>query len=203
MLITLMNNKGGVGKSTLAINLARFLSRRFGPEHVALVDGDLNATALTWWQLSEGRGEFAVVRTDEIPKREVLVIDAPGRPTPEQKAALIERSSFVLIPTDPSFESLGPTKRMIDATPLRRYAVLLNRLDNAKDPQARHYARAFFERHGVPVLRSEVEDRRALQRAYREGITVDLLKNNQGARRAWAQIELVGQELMGVINAGT
>lgn len=200
MLITVMNNKGGIGKSTLAINLARFLARRFGPDNVALVDGDLNATALTWGQLSDGRAELTVSRTDEIPAREVILIDAPGRPTPEQKAALIERSAFVIIPTDPNFESLGATKRMIDATPLRGYAVLLNRVDNQRDPKARLTARAFLERHGVPVLRAEVGARAAFPRAYREGLTVDLLRNNQGARRAWAEIERVGEEILEAIN---
>jgi chromosome partitioning protein len=48
MNVTVMNHKGGVGKTVTAIHLAAFLAREFGRESTVLVDTDPNEGALEW-----------------------------------------------------------------------------------------------------------------------------------------------------------
>ena len=48
MIIAIQNLKGGVGKTTVATNLACFLSEKVGDDNVLLVDADTQESALTW-----------------------------------------------------------------------------------------------------------------------------------------------------------
>ena len=48
MIIATQNLKGGVGKTTVATNLACFIAEKVGSENVLLVDADTQESALTW-----------------------------------------------------------------------------------------------------------------------------------------------------------
>jgi chromosome partitioning protein len=50
MVISLVNQKGGVGKTTIAINLAYGLSKK---HKVLLVDGDPQGSCLQWQNISD------------------------------------------------------------------------------------------------------------------------------------------------------
>ena len=54
MILTVANTKGGVGKTTLAVNFA-IAAARAGRD-VLLIDGDEQATALTFTQFRSERG---------------------------------------------------------------------------------------------------------------------------------------------------
>ena len=85
MIITVVNNKGGVGKSTTAIHLAKYLGRHRGP--TTLVDGDNNGTALTWFRDSQEK-DFTTVSPEVSATTEYIVIDAQARPSQEDIKAL-------------------------------------------------------------------------------------------------------------------
>jgi chromosome partitioning protein len=58
MIISFLNQKGGVGKTTLAVNVAAQLARR--GRKVLLIDADKQASASTWASLRE-EAPFQVV----------------------------------------------------------------------------------------------------------------------------------------------
>jgi chromosome partitioning protein len=123
MILVVGGIKGGVGKSTLASNLA-VLAARDGRD-VLLIDGDTQETTMTW---AAARGDRENVSTDRVttvalvgkgvrdelrrlkPKYETIIIDAGARDTTTQRSALTIADT-VLLP----FAPRGPDLWTIDA----------------------------------------------------------------------------------------
>jgi chromosome partitioning protein len=119
MIVTIGNMKGGVGKSTIACNLAVALTLERGHGEVVIIDGDAQGSAATFTQArAERMGRdpgFACVRAQgrEVStlapllsqKFEHVLIDAGGQDNPSLRAGLIA-SDAVLVPVTPrSFEA--------------------------------------------------------------------------------------------------
>src|SRR5947208_12075943 len=111
MIVAVGNIKGGVGKTTLAINLA--IARANIGKDVLLVDGDEQHTAVTFTELRTDQlgtpGYTAVslqgaaLRTQVrqlAPKYDDIIIDVGGRDTGSLRAALTVADT-VLIPVLP------------------------------------------------------------------------------------------------------
>lgn len=112
MIVTVGNTKGGVGKTTLALNLA--IARARAGRDVWLVDGDRQGTALTAVAVRANAGrqpsiacasypDGGTLRTQvqlQAPKYDDVVIDAGGRDSTSLRAALI-LSDVLLVPLQP------------------------------------------------------------------------------------------------------
>lgn len=111
MILVVGNTKGGVGKTTLAINLA--IARSLDGRDVLLVDGDEQGTATSFTELrTEQLGQAgytavslhgAAIRTQTrqlAPKYSDVVIDVGGRDTGSLRAALTVANTL-LIPVQP------------------------------------------------------------------------------------------------------
>jgi len=109
MIIGVLNRKGGVGKTTIAINVAATLA--VAGVRVLLVDADPQASALSWSSLRERDPLFAVIAMArptlhrEIPaiaaKFDVVIIDG-GPGVNDLGRAAILASDLVLVPVQPS-----------------------------------------------------------------------------------------------------
>ena len=112
MLLTVGNTKGGVGKTTLALNLA--VARARAGRNVWLIDGDRQATAATAVRVRAAAGHQPVLVCDSYPDGETLqtevsrqsgkyddiIIDAGGRDSSGFRAALT-LSDALLVPVQP------------------------------------------------------------------------------------------------------
>lgn len=118
MILTVGNIKGGVGKSTLACNIAASLSFQSKGGGVLLIDGDKQGSAADFAQSRAdllGEAGFTCVRAQgkEVVNQVVtmrdkfahIVIDAGGQDNPSLRAGLAV-SDKVLVPVAPrSFET--------------------------------------------------------------------------------------------------
>lgn len=109
MILSVINQKGGVGKTTLSISLAAALAGR--GMRVLLVDSDPQGSALDWVAVRGDDAPFAAVGIPkpilhlEVPKMvkdyDVVVIDGPPRIYEVARSAVMA-SDIVLIPVLPS-----------------------------------------------------------------------------------------------------
>jgi chromosome partitioning protein len=188
MILTVGNTKGGVGKTTLAVNLA--IARATDGRDVLLVDGDEQRTALTFTELrAEQRGtpgytavalEGPAIRTQVrqlAPKYDDVVIDVGGRNTGSLRAVLVV-SDVVLIPMQPRSFDLWAIDTMADLVsearelnPELRSVLVIN----AADPQGsdnQDAAAALQDVPGMTVLPVTIGRRKAFSNAAAAGRAV-------------------------------
>jgi chromosome partitioning protein len=109
MIISFLNQKGGVGKTTLSINVATALALK--KLKVLLIDADPQNSALDWASIRKKEGLFTVVSiTKPIIHKEVkkltkdydhIIIDGPPRIYDVAKSAIVS-SDLVIMPVQPS-----------------------------------------------------------------------------------------------------
>ena len=109
MIVALLNQKGGVGKTTLAMHLAGELSN--GGKQVTVIDADPQGSALDWAAARQSEPLFSVVGFPratihkEIAQLgqgyEHIIIDGPPRVTDLARSAIMA-SDIVVIPVQPS-----------------------------------------------------------------------------------------------------
>jgi len=109
MIIGILNQKGGVGKTTISVNLAASLSR--DGSRVLLIDADPQGSSLDWAAARDGEPLFSVVG---FPRPSIhkeigqlgqgydhVLIDGPPRVTDLARSSIMA-SDLVLIPVQPS-----------------------------------------------------------------------------------------------------
>lgn len=198
-VLTLANQKGGVGKTTVAVHIAT-ASEADGIS-AAILELDRQATASTW---GEARGSPPLVsRIDSSALSQALkrladrgtglaIIDCPGSHSPAVAAA-IKASDLVLLPCRPqgvditaSAETLAVCQRL-----RKPNAYLLGPCVASETKAAK--ARAAFEREGHRVAPVDIMQRRVFVDAVEKGKTVmEIEPKGKGAaemRKLWAWVK--------------
>lgn len=110
MIIGILNQKGGVGKTTLSLSVAHQLNRRDNAK-VLVVDSDPQQSALGWSEVREKNPPFDVIGFSkkslhrDLPSISInydhVIIDGPPRVT-EVARSCIMASDIIVVPCTPS-----------------------------------------------------------------------------------------------------
>jgi len=217
-VITVAQQKGGAGKSTLTIHLAvawSALGRR-----VAIVDIDPQASVSQWDERRghnhNGRGgKNGAANGAELPhvvklsgwrtaneverlgrEHDIVLIDSPPHAATEARIA-VRAARLVIVPMQPSVMDLWATQATLDMAKAERVAALivLNRVparSRAADAVAAEVANM-----GVPMAEARIGNRVALASALHRGKGIT---EYEATSTAAHEIEALAQEILGRVS---
>jgi chromosome partitioning protein len=209
MIVALLNQKGGVGKTTLALHLAGAWARQGG--RVTVIDADPQGSALDWSEQRAKEGGprlFGVLglardtlhrEAPEIARSvDHVVIDGPPRIAGLMRSALLA-ADLVLVPAQPSpfdgwasGEMLSLIREARIFRPELAARFVLNRCA-ARTIIARETGDALAE-HDPPVLAARIGQRVAFADAARTGQLVFEVESGGAAAR---EITVLAAEIAG------
>jgi chromosome partitioning protein len=183
MIISFVNQKGGVGKTTSAINIAASLKRR--NYEVKFIDADPQGSA-SHWQAVESNNAFEILHHPEpISKRDIeelsqdcdfLVIDAPPAIGDITKSilAVTDLSIIPLSPSSLDIWSCKGTLDMVDEAQDENPDLHVKLLINRKIPGTRvgREARDSLSIFDIDLLNTELCQRVAYIDAMTSGVSV-------------------------------
>ena len=182
--IAFLNQKGGVGKTTLAVHVADSLAR--SKQNVLLVDADPQGSALDWAAARLGDPLFPVAGLPrasihkELSKLakgyEYVIIDGPPRVYDVARSAIMA-SDVVLIPVQPSPYDVWAAKEIVDLiteasiyNPRLKAAFVINR-KITNTALGRDVVEALAG-YPIPVFETAICQRIALAESAAQGQTV-------------------------------
>jgi chromosome partitioning protein len=181
VVITVAQQKGGAGKTTLAANLAAAFA---GARRVAVLDIDPQRSLVRWHGLRAGHADVPAITLSEVSgwrlanelvrlrrAHDVLIVDSPPQIDTDAKLAVRE-ADLVLVPVQPSPPDLwaaeGTLKLAADEG--RPARLLLNRAPAAG--RLRAGVEAEIARRGWPVLASVLGNRIGFAGAFARGLGI-------------------------------
>jgi len=209
-VISVLNQKGGPGKTTLATNLA-FAFHRKG-KRVLLADSDPQGSARDWNEANEG-GLLPVIGLDRetLPKDltaiskgyEWIFID--GAPRIEKlMVAAIKVSDVILIPVQPSPYDVWACAELVEAIKMRqevtgnlKAAFIISRA--IKNTKLSREVSDVLNDYGLPVFNNGTTQRISYPTSAGEGNTIYQSKD----KKAMQEMDAIVLELEEFMNNGT
>ena len=213
MIVLVGGEKGGVGKTTLAVNLAAMRSR--AGHDVLLIDADKQASANLWAGIRQeetrdapvpclqkrGKGLAPDIR-DLSTRYEDIVIDAGGQDSVELRAALTI-ADLALFPIQPSLFDAATLETLAELVAQAQAfntalvaAVVINRAStNPRVTEAAEAKELIAEYRDLHLLDVLIRDRIIFRKAARNGLCVGESKEHDQA--AEAELHALYQEVFG------
>ncbi|MEO6851215.1 MAG: ParA family protein [Mucilaginibacter sp.] len=198
-IITVAHQKGGVGKSTLAMNLAVCFQDQLS---VALVDTDLQGSLL---QVKEDFPGLAVVGNDQLQEiknldYDLIIVDTPpylSNKLPE----LFSLSDFILIPTKAGFfdvMAIRSTIALVNDAQVKNPNIKAGIVMNMIKPRSgiTKEVSGLLEDMAIPVLETLIHDRVSIARS---SITSGVLQGSDA--KAKSEITSLAEEIVNRISA--
>ena len=192
MIVLLGHSKGGVGKSTLAVNLA--VHQASEGLDVAIVDTDRQGSAAAWSAVRDEEGitpRIPCVQVFGKVHRELedlkqrygfLIVDAGGRDSAELRTAM-GIADILLIPLQPSQADVWATEDVVQVLEQARSfnpdihaMAVLNRCPTHPLVRETKESRSYLEAAGIELANVVIRDRISFRRSFGEGRGVSELQ---------------------------
>ena len=205
MIISVQNQKGGVGKTTLAVHISYVLS--ISASKVLLVDADPQGSSRDWAAAREDEPPFSVVGLDrptihrDLPKLsqgyDHVVIDGPPRVTDLARSAIVA-ADLVVVPIQPSPYDVWAAHDVVDLIKeasvfkenLKAVFVINRKIVNTAI--GRDVVEALRD-YSIPVVSSSICQRVAFAESAANGQTVMELNSKSSASK---EIKALVKELL-------
>lgn len=205
-VIAVINQKGGAGKTTLAMNLAAGLMLR---DNTIVIDNDPQGSAMQWASMGKGNFSAHVEPVTEIgdgyhlhrayQTYRYIVVDCPPSLEKQITRQTLQTCDIALIPVLPSPIDLWATLQLPQeieevkkTNPNIRAYLVINQLEsNSALSAAMQDVLADF---GIPVLAAMIRRRAAYRSAALEGVSV--YQMGKRGLRAVEEIEAIINEVI-------
>jgi len=197
-IITLAHQKGGVGKSTLALNLALCFKDQL---RVALIDSDVQGSI---YHLKEEFPELDILAPDkigEIPKLDydLIIVDTPPYLSNRLKE-LFGYSDYVLVPTKAGFfdvMAIKSTLALIKFSQAQNQNLKAGIVLNMLKPRSGITAEVveLLNTLGTPLLRTHIFDRVSFARS---SMTSGVFKSTD--QKAIEEVAFLAEEIVDLIS---
>ena len=199
-VLAITSEKGGVGKSTLAVQLAGALAER-GLRPVLVDEDERVGSSLRW--AARGGLAFPVLAPADVKPRvlaacDVLIIDTEGRPKRKELRGLADRADLILVPCGVSALERDATRELADflAGPGeagRRVRVVMCRVPPVG--RAAEDAREELRDAGLQVCNTLIRSYSVYPKAAEQGILARDVRDPRAAT-AWDDILALSRELV-------
>jgi len=183
LVFSFLNQKGGVGKSTLSVNVAAWLASR--KRKVLLIDADKQGTSSTWASLREENPFQIVSMARENMARDAMklaadfdftILDGPPQAETISRSCIVA-SDLVIIPIEPGGASRWSSELTISQLkeaqafkPTLKCGFVVSR--KIGGTVLGRDAKKMAEDAGIPIFKTEIEQRIAFAEAMTMGKTI-------------------------------
>ncbi|MBU6229816.1 MAG: ParA family protein [Cyanobacteria bacterium REEB459] len=202
ILLVVLNGKGGVGKTTTAVNLAAIFAET---RSVLLVDADPQGSALWWTGRSPRALGFDSVKVADAAAlgqlsqsyhHDLIIVDTPPALHSPALTLVLPMATYVLLPTPPAPMDLAALITTVNQAVSPQgvpHRVLLTKVDSRSVGEAIEAQRTLLDLN-IPACKAFIRAYKAHERAALEGVPV-LHWHGQNAQEARSDYCRVAEEI--------